>query len=189
MGFLNGAVLLALAVMVDQQLRRRRREAPDRPADADAGKLVGELVQLNREFIAKSPDGAGAPFVQIDGRRAIVAFHNLAFVSAFVGNPILPMVELPFPEILSAIQDYSKGHSFLTVRTTRGKVVLHDSLHPFQTLADVLSDIVELNRTSPEAYAAALAREPKIHTPWYGWLIFATAVGSILYLGWKFMHQ
>ncbi len=71
------------------------------------------------------------------------------------------------------------------MRTTGGRVTVKDDLHPFQTLADVLSDIVELNRTSPEAYAAALAREPKIRTPWYGWLIMVAAIGAIAYVAVK----
>ena len=187
MTFWGATLLMMFTALVDGQLRRQRREAPDRPADKDAGKLVGELVQLNKQLVARAPGGADAHLVEIDGHRAIVAFHNFTFVRAFVGNPKLKLVELPFTDILSVFQEYYKGRAFLTVRTTRGRVVMKDNLHPFQTLADVLADIVELNRTSPESYAAAVAREPKVNTPWYGWLIIAAAVGAVVYVGWKVM--
>lgn len=189
MVFFSSAFLLLITGLVGQYLRRREREAPERPADQDAGLLVGELVQQNKEFSAKAGVGTGNSAVTINGQRAIVAFRNFAFVHAFVGNPNLELVELPFSEILAVSPWSSKGRRYLTVRTTRGRIMVGEDVQPFQTLADVLSDIVELNRTSPEAYAAALAREPKIQTPWWGWLIIAVGLGAIGYMVWKGMIQ
>ncbi len=58
---MGGAFLLMITAIAQQQLRRRAREAPERPAEKNAGLLVGELVQRNRGFTtAKSPGAAPA---------------------------------------------------------------------------------------------------------------------------------
>lgn len=168
--------------------RRKQWEAPTRKPEPTAGKLVADLVLPGKDLFAKTKQEAG-PVVQIEGRRGVVIFRNLSFICSFAGNPRQSLVELPFSEILSIYQEFHKGHSYFTVRTTAGKVILRDDLHPFQTMGEVLADIVELNRAAPEAYKAALAREPVVRTPWYGWLIFFAAVGAIVYVGWKLMYE
>lgn len=170
-------------------LRRRARAAADRAAEPTAGHLVGELVEQGRSFTGRSkPDGSGIE-VEVDGKRAMVVFRNLAFVAAFSGNRRQPMVELPFSELLALTTGYNKGTAYLNLRTTAGRVFWTDKVRPFDTLVALLDDIIELNRNDPAAYRAARAREPVIHTPWYGWAILATGVGAVVALSWYFLSH
>jgi hypothetical protein len=58
-------------------------------------------------------------------------------------------------------------------------VAITDAVKPFPELAGLLLDAAEVNRSTPDRYSAALAREPSIKTPWYGWLIFAIALVAV----------
>lgn len=183
-GFMGTAALWVLATLIQVDVRRRRWESPGRPAVSNAGKLIGDLVQSGGVFIAKAANGAGASEVEIDGGRARVIFRHFAFISAFVGNPTRDCTKVLFTDLIAGSLSYSKGRSFLRLRTTHGKVVISDSVQPFQKLADLLLDTVELNRTSPDQYRATLAHEPQIRIPWYGWMIIATALAVIAMASW-----
>lgn len=178
-----------VTAQIQLALRRRAREAIDRPALANAGHLVGELVQLGRSFVARSkPDDSGIT-IQVDGRRSVVVFRNLTFISKFSGNPRQPLVELPFSELLAIATGYNKGTAYLHLRTTAGKVFWTDQVRPFDTLAALLDDIVEVNRTDPAAYRAARAREPVVRTPWYGWALLLLAVTGVAALAGYFLSH
>ncbi len=71
------------------------------------------------------------------------------------------------------------GRSSLYLRTTAGKVTIPDTVQPFQPLAAVILDAAEVNRKNPTAFAAALAREPQIKIPWFGWLILALGLALV----------
>ncbi len=187
--FFCATVALSLLRLVDEQRKRLHAQAANRPADIGAGLLVSKLVQSQKSLRAQGPGGTENKAIEIDGQRAVVRFHNCAFIHAFVGNPTQTRVELPFSGILSAVVETNRYTHSLVVRTAQGQVVLPGDLQPFQEVADLLADIAELNRTKPGDYAAALAQEPKIKTAWYGWLILAAAVGAVIYCGWKFMYQ
>lgn len=179
-----GATFIAWMItsQIQAAVRRRRFSSPDRPAAANAGYLVGDLVRLKRSFTAKAPGGPMAPEIQVDGERAVVVFRHYAFVTSFVRNPAQDRVEIPFGDLLVGVTLHGKGRIFLQLRTTRGEILINDVVHPFLTLIQLLLDIVELNRTSPETYRAALAREPQLRTPWYGWALIAVAAFAVI--GW-----
>lgn len=182
-------LVIAIALIaIRRQGKALNAEAEDRPADQGAGVFVNELVKSKGSFRAAGSGGAGEPVIEIDGGRAIVTFYNCTFVRQFVGNPEQARMELPFSAILSAYVGEGRYREFLTVRTTQGRVSVSDNVKPFEDLADLLADIAELNRTSPAAYAAALAQEPKIKTAWYGWVILASAVGAVIYCCQKYIH-
>lgn len=178
-----------VAAQIQLGLRRRARARVERPAEPTAGHLVGELVQQGRTFLARSkPDGTGIE-IEVDGRRAVVFFRNLTFVAAFSGNKRRPIVELPFSELLALTTGYNKGTAYLNLRTTAGRVFWTDKVRPFDTLAALLDDIIELNRTDPAAYQAARAREPVIRTPWYGWAMLMAGVVAVAALAWFFLSH
>ncbi len=172
--------------LIRQFQRQRRIAATDRPAAADAGKLIDELVRLKRGFVANGTGGS-ARQIHIDGEHSVVVFRHYAFVSSFLSNPKLDRVELPFRDLLSGYILHYQGRPSLHLRTTRGKVLVNDSIHPFPTLAELLLDIIEVNRKSPALYRESLSRERRIHTPWYGWLIVGLAVAAVLALLWSIL--
>jgi hypothetical protein len=178
-GFMGSMAVWLAAMQIQAGDRRRRWESPERPAVADAGKRIGELVRAGSTFVAKAGDGVEAPKVEVDGRRAVVAFRRLAFVRAFVGNSPRDYTEMPFSDLIAGSLYPGKGQPILLLRTTHGRVWIPSSIQPFQELVDLLIDATELNRTRPEQYRAALAREPHVRTPWYGWLIIAGALALV----------
>jgi hypothetical protein len=187
--FIGSFFCWIVTAQIQLGLRRRARESVARPPAPNAGHLVGELVELGRSFVARSkPDGSGIE-VEVDGKRAVVVFRNLTFVAAFAGNKRRPLVELPFSELLAVSTGYDKGTAYLNLRTTLGRVHWTDKVRPFDTLAALLDDIVELNRTSPDTYQAARAREPSIKTPWYGWVLLLSGLGGIATLAWYFLSH
>jgi hypothetical protein len=186
MGFTGSIFLILIVGGVAAARRQKANEAVDREPAPDAGKVIDELVPPGTVFVAKT--GLG-PRVEIDRTKAEVVFHHLAFIATFASNPESLRTVLPFAGILSVEEGSNDGRSHFTVRTTLGKVVLKDDMQPFEALGEILTDIGELNRMSPEAYAAAVAKEPVVRTPWYGWLILAAALGGFVYLLRHFMYQ
>ena len=176
-----------IARLIQRECFERKRQAPDRPADSDAGSKIAQLNSEGGILIAKSTDTrfritrAGTE-ICIDARKGTAVFHGFNFVTAFIGNRPSDRTELPLTDILGARLDVSHGHASLRLRTARGRLVIGDNLQPFQPLAAILFDVVEQNRASPETYRVALAREPVVRTPWYGWLIIATALGLVAWI-------
>jgi hypothetical protein len=189
LGLMGTMLVWTISVQIQVAVRRRRQQSSERPAAPDAGKLIGEWMQTGRAFVAKTEDDGMAEKVEVDTARAVVVFHHFAFITAFVGNPKRDRTEVPFTDIIAGSLSYNKGRSFLTLRTTYGKVVITDNVRPFQALAGLLLDMTELNRTAPDQYRATLAREPHVRTPWYGWLIIAAAVASVFgAFWWNYSH-
>jgi hypothetical protein len=117
--------------------------------------------------------------VELNFPQRTVSFRGFRFITSFIGNKPIPELTLPFTDILAGRMWANHGQFSLVLRTTAGKVTIPDTVQPFQTLATVLLDAVEVNRKNPEAFTAALAREPQIKTPWYGWLIFAASLAAV----------
>jgi hypothetical protein len=188
-GFMGAIFVWGIAAQIQAAIRRRRQEAPERPAVPDAGKLIGGLVTSGSVFVAKAGDRATSPKVEVDGARAVVIFYHLTFVTAFVGNTRRDRTEVPFTDIIAGACYSNRDGAWLNLRTTQGKVMITGNIHPFQELVNLLLDAAELNRTAPDQYHAALAREPHVRTPWYGWLIIAAAVASVVgAFWWNYSH-
>lgn len=179
LGLMWSAVTWMFVRIILYGIQRRRWVSPDRVAAPDAGKLIGELISLDKVLVAKTPEEGMRSEVHVDGKAATVYFKNSTFYTSFTGNKPRKLTEVPFTDILVVTQQsYREGIS-LEVRTTKGKVYITDKMRPFSTLAATLTDIAELNRTSPELYRASRSREPVIPTPWYAWLLFGVALAVI----------
>jgi hypothetical protein len=164
--------------MIQGMVARRKWEAPNREAIPKAGRFIEELINSNEVFVAKADGGVDAPMVEVDGRRLMVVFRNFAFITAFVGNPVRDQVEVPFADLIVTSIYYAKGKAYLVLRTAKGKVTIGAGVQPFDKLNLLLRDAAELNRTFVDRYQDALAQEPKVQTPWYGWVIIGAAVAS-----------
>jgi hypothetical protein len=184
LGFIWTTLVFVIAAQIQAVVRRRRQEAPERPAAPDAGKLIGEWMQTGKAFVAKTEDDGTSEKVEVDTARAVVVFWHFAFITSFARNPMRDRTEVHFTDLIAGSLYYNKGRSLLILRTTYGKVTINDNVRPFRALADLLLDIAELNRTAPDQYRAILAREPQVRTPWYGWLIIAAAVAGVVAVFW-----
>ena len=184
-GIVVAVIVWAVTVQVQAQLARRYLESAERPSAPGAGKVIGPLIARGAVLSAKEGDHSSAGAIEIDGKRLVVVFRNFTFFSKFVGNPTHARIELELGDLVAGSVSQLKGRSYLRLRTTQGKVEISDNIQPFGQLADALLDIIEFNRTQPDSYRAARAREPIIQTPWYGWLILATALGAVVVVGWQ----
>ena len=146
------------------------------------------VVWLVTRFFVRQRETPRNATIEIDSQRAQFIFRNFRFVSTFL--PEEPRVEevVRFDEVLgSARTEVRRDTPGLEIRTAKGTVIVSSEMENFPFLEDALDDLVEANLTRAEQ-GEPLAPEPKIRTPWYGWLILAVAVGSVAYLGWKFMY-
>lgn len=188
-GILGCIVALAVTATIQAAARRRHIADPERPPLPGAGAKAHALIAAKSAFVAREPFGAHAQEIQIDGAKAVVVFRNFVFVSSFVRNSVRTRVELPFSDLLVGLVYHHRGRATLVLRTTEGKVGVGEDVEPFETLVELLLDLVELNRTSPERYRAALAREPRVHTPWYGWGIICLALAAAIAVGWLILSK
>jgi hypothetical protein len=186
-GFLATFVVWIVFLLATREILERKWQDPNRPAVSDAGDLIAAFIQTGGVLVAK-PTNRRRVFradskqeIQVDGRRRTAVFREFTFITTFVGNRPRGCTELDFADILGARIICDRSGATLHLRTTKGRVAVRDKFESFQTLAGVFFDSVEVNRMSPEKYRAALAREPVVHTPWWGWLpILALAV----FIGW-----
>jgi hypothetical protein len=176
-----------IALAIRNEVNRRKWESAERPPLPTAGAVIEKLVRSGGSFVAKSVNAEKIE-VHVDGEKSAVIFHNLSFVTSFVRNPVLNRVDLQFAELLAgSLVSAGRGRRGFRLRTTRGAVVITDSIQPFPELVELLLDIAEKNRTFPAKYQLAVSREPIVRTPWYGWLIIATAVGAVIGFLWWLM--
>lgn len=173
-----------VAGLIRGELFWKRRNAADRLADANAGAVISDLRRLRAPFVARSGQRwrlikSGPQEVEVDAVKETVVFRGFTFIRSFTGNRPTPQMELRFEDILGGRIWVSHGKSSLNLRTTAGAVTIMDDVSPFQELVALLLDAAEANRIRPERYAQALAREPRVKTPWYGWLIFAAALVAV----------
>lgn len=178
----------ALASGVQIERYWRRRNSPERPADPNAGSVVQALRQDGGVLDASSPGAllqrATAPQrIVVQVREETVTFHGFRFVKAFAGNRRVAELTLPFAELLGGRLLVGSRRRGLRLRTTAGIVTITDRVQPFDPLVAVLLDAAEVNRTLPARYASALAREPRISTPWWGWVLVVLALAGVGALG------
>lgn len=174
-----------IATLIRTEAFWKKRNAPSRSADANAGWAISEVQSREGRLIARTRKG-GLHFlpypdreVDVDFDKRTVTFRGFQFITSFIANKAVRELTLPFTEIVGGRIWVNHGQSSLALRTTAGKVGIPDTVQPFQPLAAVLLDAVEVNRKNPTTFAEALAREPRIRTPWYGWMIFALALAII----------
>jgi hypothetical protein len=161
-------------------------ESPDRKAVAGAGTLLAGFTRDEGVMVARQ-GGANEPEVEFDARRRVVTFRNLAFTVAFIGNPVRERVEVPFSDLIVGTIIAAKGTLSLKLRTAQGTVTFDNRMNEFSKLAALISDACEQNRLNQEQFQDALAREPKIRTPWYGWAILVVSVISVIAAFWWFI--
>lgn len=179
--------IFTFGALIQAARRKRRWEAPERPAMKQVSPELIKLVESKGRFVAKAEGKSPrTQEVVIDAAGMIVVFRHFAFVNSFARNPVRETTEVPFSELLVGTIDAGNrsGHLHLSMRTTRGRVFIPDNVEPFGQLADHLIGLAELNRGNPVTYRDALNREPVIHTPWWGWLTLATGIGVIACLCW-----
>ena len=174
-----------IATLIRNEIFWKKRNAPTRAADANAGRAISEVRSREGQLVARTRKG-GLHFlpypdreVEVNLGKGVITFRGFRFVTSFIGNKTIRELTLPFSDILGGRIWKNHGQFSLYLRTTAGKVTIPDTVQPFQPLAAVLLDAAEVNRKNPTAFAAALAREPQIKTPWYGWLIIALALAVV----------
>ena len=184
-GAMGLTMLWTIATVIKNEIFWKKRKAPTRSADANAGWAISEVQSRDGQLVARTSK-RGLHFlpypereVEVNFPKRTVTFRGFRFITSFIGNKPLRELTLPFADILGGRIWANHGQFSLTLRTTSGKVTSPDMVQPFQPLAAVLLDAAEVNRKNPTAFAAALAQEPQIRTPWYGWLILALALAAV----------
>jgi hypothetical protein len=175
-----------IAGLIRNEAFWKGRNAPARSADANAGWAVSEVQAREGERLIARTRKGGFHFlpypdreVQVNFAKRTVTFRGFRFVTSFIGNKPVRELTLAFADILGGRIWTNHGQFSLSLRTTAGKVTIPDSVQPFQALAAVLLDAAEINRKNPTAFAASLAREPQIKTPWYGWMLVLLALAGV----------
>lgn len=183
-----GGIALAwiVTMLMQNEHFHRRRAAPGRPADPGAGEFLAQLRRSGTVLIARAEKRRSLFLphpgreVHIDARRGTVTFVRCKFVTGFTSSRRDERLELPLADILGARMVHHRDGATLALRTTSGTVNIGDHLQSFQPVAEALFDAIEVNRASPESYRAALAREPVVRTPWYGWFILVGSIAAIV---------
>lgn len=194
-GAIGLTMVWTIIALVGNEAFWKRRNAPARSADANAGRAISEVQgREGRQMIARTRKG-GFHFlphpereVEVNFAKGVVTFRGFRFVTSFIGNKPVSELTLPFAGIIGGRIWTNHGQFTLSLRTTAGKATIPDTVQPFEPLAAVLLDAAEVNRKNPAAFAAALAREPQIKTPWYGWVILTLAlvvIGGLAVLLWN----
>jgi hypothetical protein len=114
----------------------------------------------------------------VDPIREIVVFENFPFRTSFFPQKQPRRREIPFAEILEAnyeedgIKFQNETHDVVWIQTSAGPTLIDDQMEGFASAREVLEAIVSHNKwDTPVQYAANLQKIPKIHVPWYGWLV------------------
>jgi hypothetical protein len=184
-GFLT--IMFSVAAVVTAQRSWNRWNEPEREVDSHAGEVLAQLRAEGGLFTAVAEKTTFLPSssktVIVDATRETVEFRGFTFVTRFRGNKSQPSVVVPFAEILGGRAWTNHGQLTVSLRTTIGNVGVA-GLESMPRLGALLFDIAESNRRNPEKYAAALAREPRVRTPWWAWLIPAAAIAVIALIAW-----
>jgi hypothetical protein len=162
----------------------KKRNDPHRSADPNAGTVIAELRCTGTILTARTKPGwhlvrATPRELEINAAAETIVFRGFTFITSFIGNRPTANLTLRFNDILGGRIWVGHGQFSLCLRTTAGKVTITDAVQPFHQIASVLLDAAEVNRATPDRYLEALAHEPRIKTPWYGWLFFTLALGGV----------
>jgi hypothetical protein len=146
------------------------------------------VVWLVIRFFARQRETQRNASIEIDSQRAQFTFRNFRFVSTFLPEKPRPEEVVRFNEVVGAVgSEVRRGTPGLQIRTAKGTVLVSSEMENFSFLEAMVADLVEANLTRADE-GEPLPTEPEIRTAWYGWLILLVAVGSVAYLGWKFMY-
>ncbi len=133
--------------------------------------------------------GGGRQSIEIDPASGRIMFRQFTFLRHFMRNPTQTEQVLHATDILHLEPRADNHGRAVTVRTTQGQVVIFDRLQNFEQVVALLADFAEANRLDPAAYRAALAREPQLKTPWWGWLLLiGLSVGIVAVISWLVMR-
>jgi hypothetical protein len=116
-------------------------------------------------------------------------FHHFRFTSQFLPEAPREKENLKFSEILGCKFYSTQGGDSLHIRTAKGKVVITEEMSNFQDLAQILSQLADANKLNETEFEKNSQEEPRIQTPWYGWLILTSAVACAAVAGWYFMYR
>ena len=188
MNLVFGAMALFIAwtaaAVIKNEIFWKKRNSLHRSVDPNAGDVIAELRRMSGILTARTSPGRHlvktAPReVEVNAATETIVFRGFKFATSFIGNRPTANLTLRFNDILGGRIWVGHAQFSLCLRTTAGKVTITDAVQPFHQVASVLLDAAEVNRATPDRYLEALAREPRIKTPWYGWLIFALALGGV----------
>jgi hypothetical protein len=141
-------------------------------------------------WVSRAQRRAKSCSLTIDPARERITFRNFVFVSRFLPEKPRAQEEISFSEVLGSRVDHGRGGiQFLTLRTTRGKVTIPSRIEHFEAIEGIVDDIVASNESNAELYARQLAAEPKVQTPWYGWLLLVLPIAGILWVCWKVFNS
>ncbi len=162
----------------------------DRPWVASASILGFGVFFIGIWIYAERKRGAGTgAAIEIDPVTRRIVFRHFAFLVHFNRNPVLAECTLHASDILGVEPLADNQGRAVAVRTTRGRVALYDRLENYDQIVALLADFAESNRLDPVAFRAAIAREPKLKTPWWGWLLLVgLSVGVVGGLWWLLMR-
>ncbi len=127
----------------------------------------------------------------IDPEKQMIEFHHFTFASQFFPERPRDEESIGFHEILgirpvpSAI---ASGDNY-EVATTKGRVTIPSCMENLPLVVKTLSLLVEDNMSDRETSKTGLLKEPRITTPWYGWLLLLAALGLISWLAWAFVWK
>ena len=152
--------------------------------------VAGIVIGGTMLFVFTPTRKASSPAVlTVDTDRKMLRFENFLFMATFLPEPPRAMEEVAFEQVLgSDYQAAGGGSASLLVRTTKGTVMIPETVDNFEQVRAILASLVEINRSNPTAYQKRLDEEPQIRTAWYGWVILLGSFGAVGYLMWKFMY-
>ena len=141
--------------------------------------LISERARLKRSSLT------------IDPSRGAIIFHHFRFVATFLPEKPRETEEVLFDQILGVRFRLGEkgGPNRLEIKTTKGRLTVTDEMEDFESIENILGDIVAANKSNVAEYQKALQAGPKIKTAWYGWLILFGAVAIVAFIVWKFMFE
>lgn len=144
-----------------------------------AALLANERARLKRSFLT------------IDPSRGAIIFHHFRFVATFLPEKPRETEEVLFDQILDVRFRHGEkgGPNRLEIKTTKGGLAVTDEMENFESIGNILGDIVAANKSNVTEYQKALQAGPKIKTAWYGWLILLGAIAIVALIVWKFMFE
>ncbi len=116
-------------------------------------------------------------------------FHHFRFTSQFLPEAPREKENLKFSDVLGCKFYSTQSGNSLHVRTTKGKVVITEEMSEFQSLTQIFSELSNANKLNEAEFDERMQEEPNIRTPWYGWLILASALACAAVAGWYFMYR
>jgi hypothetical protein len=125
----------------------------------------------------------GEKSVVVDWQNEDITFHHFQFEASFLREPPRIVETIPFSDVL-AVLFFSHHPAILQIRTTKGSVSIPAATEHFELLRKTFEKLVRKNQVRVGGLWKSVAREPKIHVPWYGWAILSAALAFAVVVGW-----